>query len=220
MKKRSKITNKCVFTILIGFVLYSCVESNFCTPSFFKGYKGNKDSMDITFFRISDSMVNKVCGYNHKFNYWRGISKEGKYIPLFSIEGFIHKVNDVIYLTPLGQNQAIKYFDFNMKSKELINLKYKAAGFTGDTISIDKKYYLGLENIFFDKEIKDTIYKFRFSGFKTEKYNDDLVFFVGKNYGVAGIYNSMINDSIEEIISYRGNIYKEILDYKKVIINN
>ncbi|MNE71315.1 hypothetical protein D3C80_1671760 [compost metagenome] len=97
-----------------------------------------------------------------------------------------------------------------------MNLKFKKFDAL-PMVEITKHYEFELENKFIDRELKDTVFKFRFNNIGAFINKDDLVFYVSLKCGVLGIYNAFRDAEKEEILSYRGNIYKALLDSNKVI---
>jgi len=162
-----------------------------------------------------------LCYFKMEFNYWIGFNKANKFIPFFSIRGKIFEKNNSIFLLVDGERKNVKFFDFSMKNgdAERVLLEYNTIGFNDKPIRIIKNYTLRMDERFYDKIRKDTIYKIRFINWNSQNNCDDLIFFIGKTYGIAGIYSSKTNNSKEEIFSYRGEIFKRLMKNSNVIFN-
>ena len=202
---------------------FSCINSGEnCEPNFFENYNKSIDSVNLNIFKAKEIKCGSLCCYKIKFSYWVGFNKDTQFIPLFSLDGNLFKKNNSIFLLINGEEEKVKFFDFGMRNgdKENIVLKYNSTGYDEKPIRIVKNYTLKLDERFYDDLRKDTIYKFRFIKWNSQNNFDDLIFFVGKTYGIAGIYSSKTNDSKEEIFTYRGEIFKSRMKNSNVIFNS
>jgi len=209
--------------ILLLIINNSCSHSNKnCKPDFFKDYNNSNDSISINIFKAKEIRFGSKCCFKVEFTYWIGFKIDSQYVPFFSYEGILYEINNSLFLLLNGEKEAIKFFDFRMKvgEKESINLKYNGKGYDGKPTRIIKSYTLKLEEKFYDVLRKDTIYKFRFIKWNSQNNLDDLIIFVGKDYGITGMYNSKTTNAKEEIYTYRGEIYKSRIKNSEVIFNS
>lgn len=211
---------RCNLIILLVFTLISCTDSPIKESVFFDKSFYDTSRIMRQFFKVNEIHLDEsVYGYNHEFSFWKGyVNKNGQFISSLGYRGNIFLKNRIIFLVPEGVQDTIKYFDFNAKigEKRSMDLKFRKLDVL-PMVEITKHYDFELEDKFIDRELKDTVFKFRFNNIGAFINNDDLVFYVSLKYGVLGIYNAFRDAEKEEILSYRGNIYKALLDSNKVI---
>ena len=206
--------------LLFVLILSSCTDNSVKESVFFDKNFYDTSRVMQHFFKVNKTLLtDSVSGYDHEFSFWKGYAKKnGKFISSLGYRGKIFLENRIIYLVPEGVQDTIKYFDFTAKigEKKSMNLKIRKLDVL-PILEISKHYEFELENKFIDRELKDTVFKFRFNGIGAFINKDDLIFYVSLKYGVLGIYNAFRDVEKEEILSYRGNIYKALLDSNKVI---
>lgn len=219
--------NRCGMILLIFccFLLFNNCSSDLndkCVPQFFNKRNVSNSELNQTFSISSVRFIEKkkLCGYDHKFIFWYGnVDTNNKPIPYFELSGQIYFDSNVVHFQH-AEGAEICYFDFRMRQNEEKNIDLWYFKNLNETkkIKLSKKYKLILEDKFIDKTINDTIYAFRFKGIGITIEDDDLVFFVNPNYGVMGIYNGVLNNTKEEIFSFKGNIYESRYKNKKYLI--
>jgi hypothetical protein len=176
-------------------------------------------------FLISFYSCDKVKNEEIDFNQWRknqnkdfsiklddkknifffdGIPSDENYLtgkPLFS-------KNVVYFKSENYKNLKFTLFDFNLLKNECREIKYTKAK--------EKKYNLCNQDIFYDKERNDTIYKFCFKYYNMFTPKTSLVFFVSKKNGILGEYLVEYSESDSLSISERmvGEVYSERYHYE------
>ncbi len=126
----------------------------------------------------------------------------------------------------MPENDSIGYklFDFGLSIDSHIPISYVLKypfDFKGrKEFAQDKKVYdLVLEDKFYDPTQFDTLFKFRFRNYVPLDLSEDLVFWVGEEVGVVGMYITTAlyeNRKTELIRFYIGDIYLERIDTSKV----
>ena len=202
MNKLNKaVTKKNIFTYLLVFKLFllSCILALTCCKQ-------------------------KVVGQN--FNNWKNTQYKNSFFKFNSEEEIFF--NDDF---PLGKNLMIGKLEFNKNLvffKSNSNEKFKFVLFNfnlsknqceqiiySKSISKVKKYSLCIQDVFYDKAKKNTIYKFCFKNYNLFIPNSSLVFFVTKKKGVIGHY--LIENSKPEKICERmfGEVFKDRYHYNQ-----
>lgn len=194
-----------------------------CSPLFFRESGKYNSDISSNYFK-TDSIVivnDSVCGYWYRFGLWIIPTA----IPIH--QGVIYYAENSILFLPQGDSSGYKLFDFDLSLNMDIPinyvLKYPLGLDEDQKTFVEKKTYdLLLEDTFFDYQRSDTVYKFRFRNYNPIDLSEDIVFWVGKQVGVVGIYITTAlpgSRKTELIRSYIGEIYFERIDTAKVEID-
>ena len=204
-------------------IIASCLLINFnscnqsCDDIFFSKRvigESNKE-LGLIFSLSRPYKINDKCFYNHKLQYWHGDVVGEDVMPYFKWTGRLYSDNQTIYFEQDSGN-TFKYFSFNMplNNYELINVtrNYRV---NDKVIEVKHSHYLVREEQFYDSALKDTINKFRFKDFSTNRIGD-LVFYIGYKVGIRGVYSGTLLDSTnEEVISHVGDLYPLLSKVRK-----
>lgn len=122
------------------------------------------------------------------------------------------KGNQVFFKSDYPNKLNFVLFDFGLKKEDCIDVEYQKNKKL-------KKYVLCNKDIFYDRKISDTIYKFYFKNYEVLNKDTGLMVFVSKKRGVLGNYfldttQSESNPLIHEKMF--GNVYEERYDYTKL----
>lgn len=225
MKKAKTLFVRWTFALL-AIISFSCKNyETKCNSLIFKNSTSDTSRIMKHVFlvkKIGEINPDGLCEYEHSFIFWRGIEVDkDNYRPAFKIEGKIYLKENVIYLKPKGQEISIPYFDFNLSVDDTINVQSRIIKEIEETeINLVKNYSLALEDKFNDPQLNDTVYKFKFSRYYATLEDDYLIFYITKTSGVLGILNGINTDSGKvEILSSRGNIYKERMDLNNTLFD-
>ncbi len=207
--------NKVISVVLFILILASCKEKNeSCTPDYFQNYLTENGHSKLPVLKLTPVQKGDSCFYNYEMSDLPiELKVEGKFEYDQSGELFLHENRIYVREKYLSQERA-KYpyvlWDFNLKPGDTVTYKYDAKREFHDE-SFPREYTVTLDKII--KNSDEDIYKFRFIKYKnTLSYVWDVVYFVGINSGLTGMYYSDVySDSLhqekENIIDKIGNIY-------------
>ncbi len=148
------------------------------------------------------------------------LSFDGQYPEYIKGVMFINKKN--VFIKVLNKFQdTIKIFNFSLEEKKIENVNWRTQIYTGekDSLNINRKYHILLENKFLDKDLNEQIFQFRLVDFGIYGHDDDITYFVGERSGVLGLYlgdfMNRSDKSVEVITLTKGDIYRNRIDYSK-----
>lgn len=231
--EKSRVSNKkpqrlwtCLYSLVLLSICVSCHEFSVseksntanCNPQFFQEFGRIDSSISSTYFK-TDSIVyinDSLCGYWHQFGFWM--------IPVDIHQGVLYMDDNSIFLIPQHDSLGYKLFDFNMSVGSHIPINYVLIypineDSRNEVFQDTKAYDLVLEEMFWDTTLSDRLFKFRFRNYLPIDMSEDLVFWVGKEIGVIGMYITSAlpeNQKSELIRFYIGDIYLERIDTSKV----
>lgn len=182
-----------------------------CSPDFFTNVDYS-DTSDIskTFKLQRPIKLNNKCGYKHEFQFWQSFIVNDSQSQELPWRGRLFYTSKAIYFE-LDSGNVFKYFDFGMNvgdSEEINAIVSNYSEYLKRKVDLTKRYQLHLESKFCDKNLNDTIYKFRFKNINVLFNQTDLVFYISIQHGIIGIcHSTLLGSGIEEIFSSIGNIY-------------
>ncbi len=154
------------------------------------------DSLCLFLQRGESKLENGLCVMKYTFELGPRYLVNDEAIPEISFNGNLFKKNGILFLKEQDGN-IITYCDLNMAvgQKQIVARKQGSG--------IKREHVLILEDKFYQDSLKDTIYKFRFSGITSHR--GDIIFYLNSKVQFYGIYNgSIISDSTEEVYSRAG----------------
>lgn len=189
------------------------IYSGFCLIliCFFCSCKKNDEKEEVNFRYWQKNMMEdciiKFTKNENNLAIFDGSLKNEKYL----IGELEIKKNTVFFNSKNFKNIKFPLFDFNLLKNECLEINYSKGK------KVNKKYFLCNQDIFYDKVIKQTIYKFCFKNYNFLDTNASVVFFVSKKNGILGWYlidYSDINGKISISQKMIGKVYSERYHYE------
>lgn len=183
----------------------------------YKSYKYDGDSLDVFEFKKRSNLLFFFDENPLSNRMYIALEMSEGYSKDTGLDGNLFINNNVVFFNRFDCG-SFTLFNFNDRIGEKTEISLI---FSGDSGKVKNKHYeIILEDKFFDSNRYDTIYKYRYNNYSIISEGDDITFFIGKQIGFVGLYESVECHNIsgyERISAVQsGYLYPTRYDYSTI----